>query len=288
MKFANISVIGLGLIGGSLCKALKKSGRVGKVTGVDSDKSVVDYALYNDFVDDCTTSFMRGVSKAEIVVICTYVDTIAGISEDIKDLVPGGCVITDVGSVKSAIVERVSAIMPEGKFFVGGHPIAGTERSGIQNSDPLLYRNKRIFLTPAETTDESAIERVREMWELTGGSVSTMPPDLHDTIFSLVSHLPHVVAYSLIDAVSARTEDVANIFDYAGGGLRDFTRVTSSSPHMWKEILMMNRDNVLKDIKNFRKSLKQMEEAIESDDGQSLLDFLSRASEQGKNDQGSK
>lgn len=278
MKFDNISVIGLGLIGGSLCRALRNSGQVGNVTGIDADKSVIDYALYNGFADSCTTSFIRGVDVADIVVICTHVDTIAEIAGDIQDLVPSGCVITDVGSVKGEIVRRVHTSLPQGIFFVGGHPIAGTENPGIRNSDAELFRGKRIFLTPVAENGEEHVEKVRDMWELAGGVVSEIPSDVHDRIFSLVSHLPHITAYSLVDAVSASSE-VENIFEYAGGGLNDFTRVASSSPEMWKEILLMNRDNVLNAVKIFRKSLGNIESALEAGDEQALLDFLKKVSE---------
>lgn len=278
MRFNNISIIGLGLIGGSLCKALRNSGHVKKITGVDADKSVVDYALYNDFIDEGTTSFMRGVDVADIVVICTHVDTIVNIAEDILPIVPDGCVVTDVGSVKGEIVKRIEAFVPYGKFFVGGHPIAGTEKSGITNSDPKLYRGKRIFLTPTPSSGEQVVSEVREMWETAGGRVSEIDPAVHDRIFSLVSHLPHVVAYSLVDSVLSNSE-VENTVEYAGGGFRDFTRIASSSPEMWKEILLMNRKNVLEAIKRFRKSFDEVEYALENSDEKALLDFLTRASE---------
>lgn len=285
MRFNNISVIGLGLMGGSLCKALKNSGHVKKVTGVDADKSVVDYALYNDFIDEGTTSFMRGVDAADIVIICTHVDSIANIAEDIFDLVPDGCVVTDVGSVKWEIVKKIDAFVPDGKFFVGGHPIAGTEKSGIANSDPALYGEKRIFLTPTGSTAEQAVEEVREMWETVGGVVSELDPSVHDRIFSLVSHLPHVVAYSLVHSVLAGG-DIDNIAEYGGGGFRDFTRIASSSPEMWKEILLMNRQNVLDAIKRFRKSFEEMEYALQNSDDKALMDLLSRAHESKKKSEG--
>lgn len=283
MKFNNIAVIGLGLIGGSLCRALKDSGRVEKVIGIDSDKSVIDYALYNEIIDGGTTSFMRGLGDSEIAVICTHVKSIPGVAEDIYTLLPDGCILTDVGSVKEKIVSDVESSLPDNLFYVGGHPIAGTENCGISNSDKALFRDKKVFLTPTSSTDSKALEKISNMWETVGSNIFTLSPGLHDSIFSLVSHLPHVVAYSLVNSVLMNSE-VDDIFEYAGGGLRDYTRVASSSPEMWKEIFVMNRENVLHAIRGFKNSIEEIESAIESGDEKRLLAHLSRAAKANRED----
>jgi len=272
----NISIIGLGLIGGSLCRVFKSSDEVSNVVGVDTDATVVNYAKDNGFVDQATCSLAKGVEEAELVVICTYVDSIAEIASELYDIVPEGCVITDVGSVKEDIVRRIDDTIGENIFFVGGHPIAGTENSGIQHAYPELFRGKNIYLTPSDNTDRTALEKVTEMWEKAGGTVSEIPPFVHDRIFAMVSHLPHVVAYSLINCVGS-VKDIENIFQYSGGGLKDYTRIASSSPAMWKEIFGMNRKNVLDAIKSFRISMQEIENAIESGDSGKLLELLESA-----------
>lgn len=280
MKFRNITVIGLGLIGGSLCRALLRSGISERITGIDAEKSVVEYASYNGFVNSATTSFMRGVSSSEIVVIATHVDSVVQIAHSIYKWIPDGCIITDVGSVKEVIVRGIESSIPENISFVGGHPIAGTENSGITSSDPDLFADKRVFLTPGKRTPPRAVERIAMMWEAAGSTVSEIDPKEHDEIFALVSHLPHAVAYSLVNTVIS-SGDLERLVGYAGGGFRDFTRIASSSPEMWKAIFMMNRDNLMEAVRLFKNSLGEIEEALESSDAEKLLEILSRVREAG-------
>lgn len=277
-RFNAITVIGLGLIGGSLCRALRSCGNVSKVVGVDKNPASVDYALEKGFVDQAVTSLSPEVEGAEIVVICTYVETIPEIAAELVKKVPQGCVITDVGSVKEEIVNRIEKTVDPGIYFVGGHPIAGTENSGVRYADTDLFRGKSIYLTTTENTDRSAFEKVKHMWENAGGMVSEINPGVHDRIFALVSHLPHVVAYSLVNSIGS-VKDIENIFEYSGGGLRDYTRIAASSPGMWKEIFTMNRKNLLDAIGAFRKSLQEIENSIASDDSDKLLELLKEAVE---------
>ncbi len=273
MKFDTISVVGLGLIGGSLCAALKGSGAVNRIVGVDSKESVVIYAESRGLVDLGTTSLKEGVAGAEIVVICVYVNKIVGVAKEVLSLTDKSCVVTDVGSVKLPIVKGVETCFEGKSRFIGGHPIAGTEHQGIENSDSRMFSGKKIFITPTERTHPLAISKTKTLWEIVGGTVLEMEPLVHDKIFSYVSHLPHAVAYSLVNTVKQKS-GIDKVEEYAGGGFRDFTRIASSSPEMWKTIFLMNRENLLDAIKQFKGCIEHLESLIEHEDEKALMEFL--------------
>lgn len=276
MLFGKVTIIGLGLIGGSLAQALRESGDVRTVSGVDSDPGSVDYALEKGIIDEGSTNLGEAISAAEVIVAATYVGTIA---DTVRSAVPhadDGALITDVGSVKSGIVREIEGFIPERLGFVGGHPIAGTENSGVRNADPALFRGKRCILTPADKTSPELKEKAIALWRLAGSEVYEMDPDAHDRVFGLVSHLPHAAAYALVDAILS-SDDPDTLLDFAGGGLRDYTRIASSSPEMWVDIMTANRDNLLAALKQLRSSLGKIESALEKDDREALLKIFSGA-----------
>lgn len=278
MPFRKVTIIGLGLIGGSLARALKHSKQVEIVYGVDIDKGSIEHALENDMIDEGSADTAQGVSGAEIIVIATHV---GAITETAKSLIPyasEGAVITDVGSVKGKIVSEIEEILPPHLHFVGGHPIAGTENSGIRASHPELFRGKRFIMTPTANTDRDARINVAALWKAAGGEIHEMDIETHDRIFGFVSHLPHIVAYSLIDAVLS-ADDSDMLFDFAGGGLGDYTRVAASSPEMWVDIFSANKENVLQAIRQFKDSIEKIETLIESEDSETLRELLSKASD---------
>lgn len=275
-KFGKVAIVGLGLIGGSLAGALKKSGTVTDVTGIDIDKGSIGYALRKKIIDYGYTNIRDGVSGAEIVVIATNVGDIIKTAVDVFPLARKGAVITDVGSVKGNIVGKMDKLTPANLRFVGGHPIAGTENSGVKASDPGLFRGKRFIITPTSKTDPGAVKKVSALWRAAGSEVYEMDPKTHDRIFGFVSHLPHVVAYSLVDSILSAT-DSETLFDFAGGGLRDYTRVAASSPEMWTDIFTANRSSVLGAIRKFRKSLDRIEAAVRKKDSLALRKLLSKS-----------
>jgi prephenate dehydrogenase len=277
-EFDKVTVIGLGLIGGSLAWALKRSKRVGTVFGVDTDEESIEYALENEIIDEGSTDSAEGASGAEIVVIATHVGSIVKTAKSLIPLLSEGTIITDVGSTKGKIVREIEEITPHHIHFLGGHPIAGTENSGIKNADPRLFKGRRLILTPTGKTALIVKSRVATLWELVGSEVHEMDTDTHDRVFGFVSHLPHVLAYSLIDAILS-TGESDTLLNFAGGGLRDYTRVAASSPEMWGEILIANKENVLKAVKEFKSSLDKMERALANEDSEQLKDMLSKASE---------
>lgn len=276
MNFSKITVIGLGLIGGSLAWALKKSGRVGEVFGVDLDEKAIDHAVREGIIDEGSKDIEKGVSQSELIVIATYVGIIPKVAKSIILLVSKGTIITDVGSVKGKIVQETEEFLPSHVHFVGGHPIAGTECSGVWASDPRLFNGKRCILTPTLKTHPEALAKVKSLWESVGARVFTMDAETHDRVFSFVSHLPHVVAYALVNSVASQRV-LNNMLDFAGGGLRDYTRIGASSPEMWSDIFLMNRENVLESIREFKKSLERIEEFVGGENLIELREELNRA-----------
>jgi prephenate dehydrogenase len=276
MKFEKITVVGLGLIGGSLARALKESGQVGTVAGVDTSKDTIEYALENGVADSASADVAEGVSGADIIVIATHVGIIADTVKTVSQMASEGAVITDVGSVKSSIINAVEPEMPGNIHFVAGHPIAGTENSGVQSADADLFKGRRTILTPTDNTDSEAKSKVKEMWVLAGSTVYEMDPGTHDHIFGIVSHLPHVIAYSLMNTV-LNAQDSELLMEFAGGGLKDYTRVAASSPEMWVNIFKSNKDQLLEAISKFKISLQSIEDAIQREDFDALLEELNRA-----------
>lgn len=276
MKFKKITIIGLGLIGGSLAGALKNSKQVDHVTGIDIDDESLEYAIENGIIDSGFKDIDDNISDSDIVVIASYVESIPEIASKLKNLLSNRTVVTDVGSVKSSVVEKVEKIINRNYEFVGGHPISGTENSGVKFSNPDLFRDKKCILTPTEKNRNSAIEKVEELWKLCGSRIFTMSPEVHDRVFSFVSHLPHVVAYSLINTLSDGESDI-DLFDYAGGGLRDFTRIAGSSPGMWSSIFMENKKELLESISEFKAQIEKLEKAIQTDNRNSLLELLEKS-----------
>ena len=276
MQFNKITIVGLGLIGGSLALALKESGQVEIVVGIDTNEDSIRYAFDNEIIHEGASEINEVISGSEIIVISTYVGSIADTAKAVAEFASNETTITDVGSVKSSVVNQVESDLPENLHFVAGHPIAGTENSGIESAEHNLFKGKRCILTPTDKTDSKAISNIRAMWETVGGEVFEMDPETHDHIFGIVSHLPHAVAYSLINSV-VDAKDCDKLLEFAGGGLKDYTRVSASSPEMWVEIFKANKDQLLSSINVFKNSLEKIESAIENEDFDALKKELEKA-----------
>lgn len=276
MLFNKVTVAGLGLIGGSLAWALRSSGKIGRVSGIDTDPGTIEYALGKGIIDEGPEDAAEAVSGAEVIVIATHVSAIADTVRSLMPLAPEGAIFTDTGSVKGSIVREIEGFLPSRLQFVGGHPIAGTESSGVMHSSPDLFRGKRCILTPTDKTALVVKGMAASLWELAGCEVHEMSVDTHDRVFGLVSHLPHVAAYSLVDTILS-SEDPEMLFNFAGGGLRDYTRVASSSPSMWADILIANRDNVLEAIGGLKTSIDKIAAALKKNDRGALIGILSKA-----------
>ncbi len=272
-----LAIVGVGLIGGSLVRALREAGAVKSVIGIGRSRPNLEEALSLGICDEITQDPIEGVRGADMVFISVPVCAIPGVLAEIAPALAPGCIVTDGGSVKSAIVDECEALIPSGCYFVGGHPIAGTEHTGAAASFATLYRGRRCILTPTERTDVAALELVASLWRLTGADVCFMDPGHHDRIFAEISHLPHMAAYALVHAVGTADVEGENVLSYTAGGFRDFTRIASSDPAMWRDIALMNRNSLLKSIDGFSASMAELRQHIEAGDGAGLSAFFTTA-----------
>ncbi len=272
-----LAIIGVGLIGGSLSRALRKAGEVGDVVGCGRTLSNLERAVALGVIDRFTQDPSEAVQGADMVFIAVPLGAMAGVFAAIKGTLAADAVITDGGSVKGSVVAdavRVFGTAPPN--LVPGHPIAGTENSGVEASLTDRYQNRRVILTPLETTDTAALERVERMWRACGADVTRMEVAHHDEVLAATSHLPHMLAFSLVDSL-ARMKENDEIFRYAAGGFRDFTRIASSNPVMWRDICLANRDALSGMLKRFAGELHGLADALEEEEGRALLEIFQRA-----------
>lgn len=272
-----LCVIGVGLIGGSLARALRDAGEVGEVVGSGRNEDNLRAAVRLGVVDRYDTDPARAVVGADVVVVAVPLGAIEPVMRAIVPHLSPEAVVTDVGSAKGSVVadvERVYGHAPP--HFVPGHPIAGTEKSGVEAAFATLFQRRRVILTPLAETAAAAHHLVRNMWELTGAEVIDMGVRHHDAVLAATSHLPHMLAYTLVDTL-ARLDDRAEIFRYAAGGFRDFTRIASSDPRMWHDICVANREQLLEMIALFGADLERLAEAIRTDDRAAILATFERA-----------
>jgi prephenate dehydrogenase len=263
-----MTVVGVGLIGGSLALAAKQAGAVRRVVGVGRSAANRQLALSRGLIDHATDDLHAGVREADLIVLAVPVREIVRLLPEVARLAHPGCLVTDVGSVKGPILTEGDAAFPDGRF-VAGHPIAGKEQSGPAAARADLFRGANWILTPSDRTRSEASTRVAALCCATGARILQMDAEWHDEVFATVSHLPHLVAYALMDAVLA-TERGRERIHFAAGGLRDFTRVAGSDPIMWRDIFLMNREPVLKMLARYREALERLAAAIRDGDGATL------------------
>jgi prephenate dehydrogenase len=277
LHFNKVAIIGVGLIGGSLALVLKRDGLAGEIVGIGRGLANLEAAKRLGVVDSFTRDIGEGVKDADLVVIAVPVLKIAETVKQAAAYLKPGCIVTDVGSVKGAVITEVEAVVPEEVHFVPGHPIAGTEHSGAEAAFPELYIGRKCILTPTTKTDKAALDAVKLVWEATGAKVVVMDAALHDMILAAVSHLPHVIAYTLVNTVGDMEDSGVDALSYSAGGFRDFTRIASSSPEMWSDICAMNKEQILKTIDGFKRRLDSLRELIEKEDLSALKTEFSRA-----------
>ena len=272
-----LTIIGVGLIGGSLARALREAGAVGEIVGTGRHVAHLQQAQKLGVIDRYTTDFAEAVQGADMVFLAVPVGAMEVVLRAIVPQLPAEAVLTDAGSTKGSVIEAARRAFGElPANFVPGHPIAGTENSGVEASFAGLYRNRRVILTPTEACSADAVTRVREMWQAAGAEVVEMDAEHHDRVLAATSHLPHLLAFSLVDTL-AKMDDKQEIFAYAAGGFRDFTRIASSDPHMWRDICVHNEPALLAMLDRFEADLKRLREAIAHDDGDYLLEVFSHA-----------
>jgi prephenate dehydrogenase len=276
----SVVIVGLGLIGGSLARALRRSGFSERFIGCGHREPSLQRGVELGVIDEYTLDLNEAIERADILVICTPTLTAADMLKDILPRIAGrsdGPVVTDVASVKGNLRDAAIAIagsMPP--QLVLGHPIAGSEHSGVEASDVDLFVNHRVILTPEQNNDPAAVELVRAMWASTGAQVVQMTVERHDKVLAATSHLPHVLAYTLVDSLSS-SDASEDIFRCAAGGFRDFTRIASSDPVMWRDIALANKTALLESIDVFSEHLSRLRSAVEHDDAEELMSTFSRA-----------
>ena len=272
-----LCIVGTGLIGGSLARDLKRLGKVGEVVGSSRQAANLRRATDLGVIDRFDVDVSRAVAGADMIVVAVPLGAVAAVFERIRDAVDDEAVITDVGSAKGHVVEAARADLgPRLPRFVAAHPIAGTEHSGVDASVERLFERRRVIVTPIPETDAGALGRVAEMWRMVGSEVIEMDVAHHDEVLADTSHLPHMLAYTLMDVLGRRKER-AEIFKFSAGGLRDFTRVASSDPQMWHDICLANRDAMVAAIERFSAELDQLTDAIRSGDGEFVRSVFARA-----------
>ena len=272
-----LCIIGVGLIGGSLARALKKAGVVGEVVGAGRDVSHLKKAKALGVIDQFETDIPLAVKGCDMVVLAVPLGAMQSVFEKIAPVITNDMIITDVGSAKASVVKAAQAAfktIPD--TLVPAHPIAGTEKSGVEASFPELYENRRIIITPLETSSVSAIKKVHNMWQACGAEVVETSVEHHDEVLAATSHLPHMLAYSLVDTL-AKMDAKKEIFDFAAGGFRDFTRIASSDPDMWHDICLANSDALVLMIKKFSDDLQHLANAIEKNDSTYIKETFARA-----------
>ncbi len=269
-----VAVIGVGLIGGSFSRALKAAGAVQRVIGFDLDTANLAEALQLGVVDEIATDYAAAVASADVVFLAVPVRAMTAAVAACVPYLSAGCVVTDGGSVKDELVAACELLMPEGCHFVGGHPIAGTEHSGAKASFATLFQGRRCILTPTARTNQQALELVQRLWEAAGSRVESMEPLTHDRVFAAVSHLPHMVAYALVHAVDRSAEEEENILAFSAGGFRDFTRIASSDPSMWRDIALMNRLPLLSVLDRYQQEFAALKEKVAAGDGVWLENYF--------------
>ena len=278
--FDHVALIGIGLIGSSLAHALRRGGLAGTISGFAKSEATRATARRLGIVDRVHETAAEAVRGADLVVLCVplgaYRDIAASIAQDLQP----GAILTDVGSVKGAVVRDVGPHVPPGVHFIPGHPIAGTEQSGPEAGFAELFDNRWCILTPLPGTAAEPVEKLAALWRALGSHVDRMTPDHHDLALAITSHLPHLIAYNIV-VTAADLEEVTNseVIKYSAGGFRDFTRIAASDPIMWRDVFLNNKEAVLEMLGRFSEDLSALQRAIRWSDGEQLLALFTRARE---------
>jgi len=279
IHFHNVTIIGVGLIGGSLARVLKAAGLAGRITGAGRSRESLEQALKLGVIDVISEDRARSVDNADLVVLASPVGTFEQVVREIAPHMKSGAILTDVGSVKGDLVRRIEKILPSGVSYVPGHPIAGKEKYGVAEATESLFRGAKCILTPTKKTDAASLDSVKSLWVAAGAQVMLMDADTHDQVFAAVSHAPHVAAYAMVNAVAGLNTGTKNYIDFSGAGFKDFTRIAASSPEIWRDICLMNRKNIVEILERYEESLDDLKKAIHAGDGAAMEKLFRNASD---------
>jgi cyclohexadieny/prephenate dehydrogenase len=276
LPFARVSIIGLGLIGSSIARAVREAMPTVVLSGYDADPEVRETARALKLCDDIADTAGAAVTDADLVILCVPLGAMGAVAESFAPDLPPEAVISDVGSSKAAVTAALAAALPN-HAIVPAHPVAGTERSGPEAGFASLFHNRWCILTPAEGTPDDAVQQVTAFWERLGAQVETMDAAHHDLVLAVTSHLPHLIAYTIVGTASD-LEGVtqSEVIKYSAGGFRDFTRIAASDPTMWRDVFLTNKDAVLEMLQRFSEDLTALQRAIRWGDGEALFDLFTR------------
>ncbi len=271
-----LALIGVGLIGGSFAKALREARKLDRVVGFDIDAEALRRAAELHVIDECAPSAAKAVDQADLVLIAVPVGSVQQVFRDIASNLSKTAIVTDVSSTKASVVDHARRELGAAfARFVPGHPIAGIERSGVQNADAALFHNRTFVSTPVGQTDQDAARRVEALWMDLGAHVQRMTPEEHDAVFAAVSHLPHLLAFALVAHI-AEQSDSQRKFKLAGSGFRDFTRIAASNPRMWRDICIANSAAISAELSAYRDRLTMLQTAVEAQDADALERVFTR------------
>lgn len=277
MSRLRLAIIGVGLIGGSFALALKRAGAVGQVVGMGRSGASLDEALRLGVIDRAAANIRDAVQDVDVVLVATPVGQMPDLFRALREVLPAAAVVTDAGSTKQDVVAAARAGLGDRiAQFVPAHPIAGRELSGVSAAEALLYERRQVVMTPVPENRPDDVARIATLWRACGAVVSNMTPERHDAVFAAVSHLPHMLAYALVNDIAGRA-DAEELFRFAAGGFRDFTRIASSSPEMWRDIARSNREAILREIDAYGGRLAHLRGLIASGDGAALEQLMTDA-----------
>lgn len=279
MVFNRLCIIGVGLIGGSIARAARQQGLCKEVVAYGREKNLPNMQLARQLgvIDDFYTEIGAALEHADCVIVATPVGSMRAIFEQIKPYWNQNAIYSDAGSTKGSVIDAVQAVFGSVPAnFVPAHPIAGAERSGVEASTADLFVNRRLILTPLESTDKQALEKISHFWERIGSTVSVMSVEHHDTVLAATSHLPHILAFALVGLLG-RKDEQREIFKYAAGGFKDFSRIASSDPTMWQDICLANKQEIIPLIQQFQAELSKIEQMLVDDQGEQLFETFTYA-----------
>ncbi len=273
--FDTIALIGIGLIGSSLARVIRRNGLASHIAIATRSQATLDRAEELQLGDSYSTSAAEAVKDADLIIVSVPVGSSGAVAAEIAASLKPGAIVTDVGSTKRSVIAQMQPHMPENVHFIPGHPLAGTEKSGPDSGFAELFENRWCIFTPLDGTDPAALAKLSEFWRRCGSNIDTMDPDHHDKVLAIVSHLPHIIAYNIVGTANdLETVTQSEVIKYSASGFRDFTRLAASDPTMWRDVCLHNKDAILEMLARFSEDLASLQRAIRWGDGDKLFDLF--------------